>query len=159
MPSMLIACHSRGGNTMKLANAIAEGASAVAGVEVAVKRIAEVSADDLRGYDAILLGSPTYYGLPAAEVKKLIDDSVAYHGQLEGKVGGAFATSANIAGGNETTVMAILQALLIHGMVVQGTATGDHYGPVGIGSPDARAEAQGKAYGERLARLTKKLHA
>jgi len=155
---MLIACHSRGGNTMKLARAIAEGATSVAGVEVDVKPIAEVAPADLREYDAIILGSPTYYGLPAAEVKKLIDESVAYHGQLEGKVGGAFATSANIAGGNETTIVAILQTLLIHGMVIQGTATGDHYGPVGIGSPDQRAQSQAKAYGERLAKLTKRLH-
>jgi NAD(P)H dehydrogenase (quinone) len=156
---MLITCHSRGGNTKKVAEAIAEGASSVAGIDVEMKPITEVSAVDLRGYDAIIIGSPTYYGLPAAEVKKLIDDSVAYHGQLEGKVGGAFATSANVAGGNETTIMAILQALLIHGMVIQGTATGNHYGPVSIGAPDDRAASQARTYGERAAQLTKKLHA
>jgi NAD(P)H dehydrogenase (quinone) len=83
---------------------------------------------------------------------------VAFHGQLEGKVGGAFASSANIGGGNETTILAILEALLIHGMVVQGTSSGDHYGPVAIGRPDTRASGQCTAYGERVAALAKRLH-
>jgi len=155
---MLVAYHSRGGNTKKMAELVAEGASSVEGVEVDLKPVAEVKAEHLVGYDAILLGSPTYYGLPAANIKKLLDDSVAYHGQLEGKVGGAFASSANIGGGNETTIIAILEALLIHGMVVQGTSAGDHYGPVAIGAPDKRAAEQCKAYGGRAANLAKKLH-
>jgi NAD(P)H dehydrogenase (quinone) len=158
MARILIVYHSRGGNTKKLAESVAEGASTVAGAEVDLKAVADAAASQFIDYDAIVIGSPTYYGLPAAEVKKLLDESVAYHGQLEGKVGGAFATSANIGGGNETTIVAILHALLIHGMVVQGTSTGDHYGPVGIGAPDRRALDQSKTYGERVATLAKRLH-
>ncbi len=157
MAKMLVTYHSRGGNTRKMAEMIGEGASTVAGVEVVLKPVGEVKPEDLVGYDAVVIGSPTYYGLPAAAVKKLIDESVAFHGQLEGKVGGAFSSSANIGGGNETTIMAILQALLIHGMVVQGTSAGDHYGPVAIGAPDRRASDQCHAYGKRVALLTKKL--
>jgi multimeric flavodoxin WrbA len=63
-------------------------------------------------------GSPTYYGTMAWELKKLLDESVKFHGKLRGKVGGAFTSSANVGGGNETTVLDILKALLIHGMVV-----------------------------------------
>jgi len=158
MAKMLVMYHSRGGNTRKMAELVGEGASLVEGVEVALKSVSEVKPEELVDFDAILIGSPTYYGLPAAAIKKLFDDSVAYHGQLEGKVGGAFASSANIGGGNETTILAILQALLIHGMVVQGTSAGDHYGPVAIGAPDRRASDQCKAYGKRVALLTKKLH-
>jgi len=73
-------------------------------------------------------GSPTDYGHMAAELKKFIDDSMKFHGKLSGKVGGAFASSANVGGGNETTVRSILDAWLIHGMIVEGTAHGDHYG-------------------------------
>ena len=100
------------------------------------------------------MGSPVYYGTMAAELKALIDESVAFHGKLSGKVGGAFATSANVGGGNETTVMDILKALLIHGMVVPGSAQGDHYGPVAIGEPDERARAECRKLGELVGRLT-----
>ncbi|HUT32372.1 MAG TPA: NAD(P)H-dependent oxidoreductase [Planctomycetota bacterium] len=158
MPKMLIAYYSRGGNTRKMAELVHAGAAAANGVQVDLKPIAEVEPGSLLGYDAIVLGSPTYYGLPAAELKRLLDDSVALHGQLEGKVGGAFASSANIGGGNETTILAILQALLIHGMVVPGVPMGDHYGPVAIGAPDRRAGTQCREYGKRLAAITKKLH-
>ncbi|HPD14942.1 MAG TPA: flavodoxin domain-containing protein [Planctomycetota bacterium] len=158
MAKMLITYHSRGGNTKKMAELIQAGAQALNGLEVDLKPITCVTANELNGYDAVVIGSPTYYGLPASEVKKLLDESVALHGQLEGKVGGAFASSANVGGGNETTILAILQALLIHGMVVPGVPAGDHYGPVAIGSPDRRASAQCREYGKRLATLTKRLH-
>ncbi len=62
----------------------------------------------------------------AAEIKKFIDESVKFHGKLEGKVGGAFSSSAQIGGGNETTIMDILKTLLIHGMIIQGSSKGDH---------------------------------
>jgi len=158
MAKMLVTYHSRGGNTRKMAELVGEGGSAVEGVAVVLKPIGEVKPEELIDYDAIVIGSPTYYGLPAAPIKKLLDDSVAFHGQLEGKVGGAFASSANIGGGNETTILAVLDALLIHGMVIQGASAGDHYGPVAIGAPDRRASDQCKAYGKRVALLTRKLH-
>ena len=80
-----------------------------------------------------------------------------FHGRLAGKVGGAFSSSANVGGGNETTIRGILDALLIHGMIVQGVAAGDHYGPVSIGKPDERASNQCRIYGKRVAELAAKL--
>lgn len=158
MATMLVTYHSRGGNTKAMAELVAGAARDVDGVDVDLKPVGAVEVDSLEGYDAIVMGSPTYYGLPASSIKRLLDESVAFHGSLEGKVGGAFASSANIGGGNETTILAILHALLIHGMVVQGTSAGDHYGPVAIGKPDRRAEGQCKAYGRRVAELAKRLH-
>jgi len=105
----------------------------------------------------IIIGSPTYYGSMAAEVKQLWDDSVKFHGKLEGKIGAAFASSANIGGGNETTILDIVNAMLIHGMIIQGDPMGDHYGPVSIGAPDARAIKQCHKLGSRVAKLAKKL--
>jgi len=93
----------------------------------------------------------------AAEIKKLLDDSVKFHGKLEGKVGAAFASSANVGGGNETTILDILNAMLIHGMIVQGDWQGDHYGPVAIGAPDARANKECLRMGSRIARLVKRI--
>jgi NAD(P)H dehydrogenase (quinone) len=90
-------------------------------------------------------------------LKKLLDESVKHHRKLKGKVGGAFASSANIGGGNETTIDDILHALLIHGMIVQGEPTGDHYGPVAIGRPDARTFKNCDQHARNLAALTLKL--
>jgi NAD(P)H dehydrogenase (quinone) len=95
----------------------------------------------------------------AAEVKKVLDDSVQFHGELNGKVGGAFTSSGNPAGGNETTIFSILSALLIHGMIVKGTPEGSHYGPVAIGRFDRRAEEECRNYARELAKLTKTLWA
>jgi len=158
MAKILICYYSRSGNTKKMAYLIQKGAMEEDGVSVDTKDVKDVKVDDLKGYDCIVIGSPTYYGGMASQVKDLLDRSVKFHGQLQDKVGGAFSSSANIGGGNETTVMAILQALLIHGMVVGGDSSGDHYGPVSIDKPNKRVERMCVRYGKRLARLTKQLH-
>lgn len=157
MPKMLIGYYTRTRHTEHMAAAIAEGAKQNGGVEVDVKPVSQIHAKDLLAYDAIILGSPTYYGSMAAELKKLLDDTVAFHGQLAGRVGGAFASSANVGGGNETTILDILNALLIHGMAIQGMHSGDHYGPVAIGDVDDRARKICVTYGKMLAALTLKL--
>jgi NAD(P)H dehydrogenase (quinone) len=152
MAKVLITYLSATGNTEKMARLVAEGATK-AGAEVTVKPVTEVSPGDLIDYQAIIAGSPTYYGAPAAEIRKLFDDSVKHHGQLEGKVGAAFASSANIGGGNETTILSILQSMLIHGMIIRGNSKGDHYGPVSINAPDSRVERQCRHLGRRTAEL------
>jgi NAD(P)H dehydrogenase (quinone) len=158
MAKMLVCYYSRSGHTRKMAEAVAAGAGKVSGVSVDLKPVEQVKADDLLGYDAIMIGSPTYYGSMAAPIKQLFDDSVAFHGQLDGKVGGAFASSANVGGGNETTILDILNALLIHGMVVQGSPKGDHYGAVAVGSVDQRASGECLKHGQVVATLARKLH-
>jgi len=156
MAKALIIYYSRSGNTKKMAELIAQGI-AKENVEAAVKDVKEVKVDELLQYDALVVGSPTYYGTMCAEIKKLFDDSVKFHGKLDGKIGGAFASSANIGGGNETTILDILNAMLIHGMILKGDWQGDHYGPVAIGSPDARSTKQCVRFGSRIAQLVKKL--
>jgi len=153
---VLVAYYSRSGNTEAMARFVAEGAKN-AGAEVDLKKVGEFAVDELLEYDAIIIGSPTYYGAMSAEVKGLLDESVKFHGKLEGKVGGAFSSAANIGGGNETTIRGILDAMLIHGMVVRGNSQGDHYGPVAIGEPDERAEKQCRVLGERMAQLADRL--
>jgi NAD(P)H dehydrogenase (quinone) len=93
----------------------------------------------------------------AGPIKELFDEMVSWHGKLDGKVGAAFTSAANIGGGNETTVMGIIEVMLISGMVVQGDPQGDHYGPVSIGKPDDRVKRQCQRRGQRIAELTKKL--
>jgi NAD(P)H dehydrogenase (quinone) len=157
MAKVLIVFHSRAGSTAKMAEYVAEGVREVKGAEVVVKKVDDVQPQGLVEYDAIICGSPTYYGLMAAEIKTLFDKSVVVHGQLEGKVGGAFTSSANLAGGNETCLMSILQAMLIHGMVIQGTSQRDHYGPVALGKPDERAIGECRKLGRNVASLAVKL--
>ena len=128
-----------------------------AGLNTDCKAVEQISADQLTGYDAIVVGSPTYYGHMAGPVKQLFDETVSQHGRLDGKVGGAFSCSANLAGGNETTIIGIIEVLLVSGMIVQGDPQGDHYGPVAIGTPDQRAEQQCRRRGKRIAELTLKL--
>lgn len=42
-------------------------------------------------------------------------------------------------------------------MIVQGDWQGDHYGPVAIGAPDARANKECLRMGSRIARLVKRI--
>lgn len=156
MAKALVIYYSRGGNTKRMAEMIGEGIRK-GGVEAEIKDVKDVVVDSLLKYDCLVIGSPTYYGTMSAQIKKLLDDSVEFHGKLEGKIGGAFASSANIAGGNETTILDILNGLLIHGMIIQGDPKGSHYGPVAIGAPDERAGKECSRYGSRIAGLTKKL--
>ena len=156
MSKGLVVYYSRSGNTERMADIIAEAMNK-AGLDTDCKSVDNTSVKDLLAADAIVVGSPTYYGLMSFEIKKLFDESVSKHGQLDGKIGAAFSSSANIGGGNETTIMAILQMMLIHGMLIQGDAKGDHYGPVSIGQPDDRVEKMCKRQGQRIAELVKKL--
>ena len=156
MAKALVCYYSITRNTQKMAVKIAEVLRRE-GLDVDLKTVEETSADDLLRYDCLLFGSPTYYGSMAWPLKKLIDESVKFHGKLRGRVGGAFASSANVGGGNETTILDILNALLIHGMVVRGDYRGDHYGPVSIGRPDKRALGCCEAYAKNVAALAKKL--
>jgi len=156
MAKILVAYYSKTGHTEKMADAIEE-AIKEEGVEVTKKRIEDMKVDELLNFDGIVIGSPTYYGIMAWPIKKLIDESVKFHGKLSGKVGAAFSSSANIGGGNETVILSILEALLIHGMIVQGEARGDHYGPVAINEPDERAIKGCKKLGQNVANLVRRL--
>jgi NAD(P)H dehydrogenase (quinone) len=154
---VLIVYDSRSGNTEKMAHAVSEGVSEE-GLDVEVKRVEEASVDELPGVDGLILGSPVYYGLPTAKMKGFIDDSVKYHGKLDGKVGGAFASSGGTHTGAETTVMALNGALFIHGMVIQGTSGSNHYGAASVGAPDDKDIENCRKLGSRVANLVKKTH-
>jgi NAD(P)H dehydrogenase (quinone) len=95
----------------------------------------------------------------AAQLKKIFDEFVGVRKKMEGKVGAAFATSADPSGGKETTMMSIIQTMLIYGMVVVGdpmSATG-HFGVSCVGAPDGKIEDNGMKLGQRVAELAKKL--
>jgi len=156
---ILVLYYSRGGNTKKLAEAIARGVNKVEGVKAVLKRTDEVTKEDFLNSDGVIAGSPVHFGVMAAELKKVFDDFVGIRKQMEGKVGAAFATSGHHTGGKETTMMSIIQCLLIYGMIIVGdpmSASG-HYGVACVGSPDKEAEDNGEKLGQRVAEVAKKL--
>ncbi|MBW2011259.1 MAG: NAD(P)H-dependent oxidoreductase [Deltaproteobacteria bacterium] len=156
---VLILYFSKSGNTQKLAEAIAKGVEKVEGVNGVLKNTDEVTQEDFLASDGVIAGSPVYFGVMAAELKKVFDDFVGTRKKMEGKVGAAFATSGDLTGGKETVMMSILQTMLIYGMVIVGdpmSATG-HYGVACVGEPDTKTEENGMKLGQRVAELVGKL--
>src|SRR5262249_37056604 len=95
--NVLIAYHSVTGNTEKMAQGVAEGTSSVPGTNVVLKRVGEVTADDLLSADGVIVGSPVYFGNMAGEVKTFFDNWLLKFDfyrdfKMRNKVGGAFAT-------------------------------------------------------------------
>lgn len=127
------------------------------GAEATVCEVDNCAVDQLLDYDGIIAGSPTYYGILAGPLKDFFDRSVVHHGKLEGKVGGAFSSAGVLGGGSETTIISILQIMLVHGMIVQGQARGNHYGVAAVGKPDESAVEQCRQLGKRVGKLANKL--
>jgi NAD(P)H dehydrogenase (quinone) len=148
MPKVLIVYYSMYGHTLQLARAIEEGAASVDGTEVLFRRVAEfpevdkqidaseharatrerqkdvavATLDDLRACDALILGSPTRYGNMIAQVKALIDTTASLwsNGEMEGKVGACFTSTASTHGGQESTLLTMMNPLLHLGLVIVG---------------------------------------
>lgn len=155
---VLVLYYSRSGNTKKLAEEVAKGIEST-GVKAVLKNTEEVTKDDFRASAGIIAGSPVYFGVMAAELKKVFDDFVSVRKKMEDKVGAAFATGGHHTGGKETTIFSIIQCMLIYGMIIVGdpmSASG-HYGVACLGAPDKQAADDGFKLGARVAGLCKKL--
>jgi NAD(P)H dehydrogenase (quinone) len=156
---VLVIYFSRSGNTRKLAEAIAKGVEGEKGVTCALKAVSEVAGEDFLASAGIIAGSPVYFGTMAAELKQVFDKFVSIRKKMGDKVGAAFATSGDETGGKETTIMSIIQAFLIYGMIIVGDpldATG-HYGVACAGTPDEGTLENARKLGKRVAQLVKKV--
>ena len=142
MTKVLVLYYSSYGHVETMAAAVAEGARAVDGVEVTVKRVPElVPADvaknagfkldqespvaepgELGDYDAIVFGTPTRFGNMASQMRNFLDQTggLWMKGGLVGKVGSVFASTGTQHGGQETTITSFHTTLLHHGMVIVG---------------------------------------
>lgn len=155
---VLVMYYSRSGNTKKLAEAVAEGVTGVNDVKCVLKSATEVTKDDFLSSDGIIAGSPVYFGTVAAELKSVFEKFVGLRGRMDDKIGAAFATAGSPDGGKETTLMSIIQAMLVNGMIVVGDpmdATG-HYGVSCTGTPDKQTLGYAQKLGKRVALLVKK---
>ena len=158
---VLILFYSKGGNTRKLAERIAEGVNSVSGVQALLKTTQEVTKEDFVNSAGVIAGSPTYFGVMAWDLKRIFDEFVGIRRKMENKVGAVFATSGDPSGGKETVMMSIFQCLIIYGMIVVGDpmdATG-HYGVACAGAPDEKISENARKLGRRVAELCKKLGA
>ncbi|ACU62786.1 NAD(P)H:quinone oxidoreductase [Chitinophaga pinensis] len=195
MAKVAIIYYSQTGTTHLLAKAIEEGAKA-AGAETRLLKVketapdelwgnnpvwkqhieetsgvSEASNDDLEWADAIIFGSPTRYGLPAAQIKNFIDQTGALwaKGALTNKIGSSFTSTATLHGGQEATILALNTAFYHWGMIIVSPGyvepsqfqSGNPYGTSftsqnGKLDPDEIAITAAKLQGRRVAEIAAK---
>jgi len=143
---LLVLFYSTYGHIYRMAQAVAEGAREVAGVDVALKRVPETlppevlaamgaveaqkafaevpvaTVADLGDADAVIFGTPTRFGNMVGQMRQFLDATGGLwaQGKLVGKVGSVFSSSATQHGGQESTILSFHTTLLHHGMVVVG---------------------------------------
>jgi len=155
---ILVLYYSKGGNTRRLAEEVAKGVEST-GSAALLKNTAEVTKEDFVASAGIIAGSPVYFGVMAADLKRIFDEFVGVRRRMEDKIGAAFATGGHPTGGKETTILSILQVMLIYGMIIVGDpmeASG-HYGVGCVGAPDETVSLDAFKLGARVATLCKKL--
>jgi NAD(P)H dehydrogenase (quinone) len=197
MPKVLVLYYSTYGHIEKMAEAVAAGARDT-GASVDIKRVPELvpedtaraahfkldqaapiaRIDELEHYDAIIIGTGTRFGRITSQMAAFLDlaGPLWARGALNGKVGGAFASTATQHGGQETTLFSIITNLLHLGLIpvglpysFQGQMTlteitgGSPYGATTIAGSDgsrqpsenelAGARFQGKLIAETAAKL------
>jgi len=160
---ILVTYHSLSGNTERMAQAVAAGAKSVSGAQIILKRVGQVTAEDLFGADAVVVGSPVYWSNMSGEVKAFFDNWQFKFGvfpefKMKNKVGAAFTTGGQISSGKELTMLTILAAMLGNQMIVvsgggafgaSATTEGDSPGV------DDKEIAEAKYLGQRVADVTK----
>jgi NAD(P)H dehydrogenase (quinone) len=185
MAKIAIIYYSSTGHTYRMAESAAEGARA-AGAEVRLRKVVELAPDaaidsnpawrahveatrdipvatpdDLEWADGFLLGTPTRFGLPAAQLKQFIDQCGGkwFTGQLQNKAAGAFAGAGNQHGGQEATLLALQNIFYHWGSVIVPVgytdpllyaAGGNPYGNEPL--PEAKLAAA-RYQGQRVARF------
>ena len=142
MTKVLVLYYSSYGHLETMAGAVAEGAKSVRGTQVDIKRVPELvpddvakksgwkldqaapvaTVDDLIKYDAIIFGTPTRFGMMAAQMRSFLDQTggLWMSGGLIGKIGSVFTSTATQHGGQESTILSFHTTLLHQGMVIVG---------------------------------------
>ncbi|GMV55057.1 MAG: TrpR-binding protein WrbA [Betaproteobacteria bacterium] len=197
MAKVLVLYYSSYGHIEQMAAAVAQGARA-AGAEVDIKRVPETapedvakaahfkldqtapvaSVDELADYDAIIVGTGTRFGRMSSQLASFLDQAggLWMRGALNGKVGGAFTSTATQHGGQETTLFSIITNLLHFGMTIVGlpysfqgqmsleeVSGGSPYGATTISAGDGSRQpsenelAGARHQGELIAQTAKKL--
>jgi NAD(P)H dehydrogenase (quinone) len=143
---VLIVYYSLYGHIYKMAEAVAEGARSVEGVDAELRRVPETltkevlekmsaleaqkqqshvplcTVEELGDADAIIYGTPTRFGNMCGQMRQFLDATgqLWMRGALTGKVGSVITSSNTQHGGQESTILSFHITLLHHGMVVVG---------------------------------------
>jgi len=142
---VLILYYSGSGNTKKMAKAIAEAMKSSV-INVAVEDVGKFDISSLPKYEALVLGSPTYFSNVAWQIKKVIDESIVHYGsgKLKGKVAGIFTSAGTSRDGKDCLRMLEVALGFHHGMkVVQSILRVD-------GESDKEVEKKCQEYGKKL---------
>lgn len=80
----------------------------------------EATLDDLDWADVIILGTPTRYGLPTAQLKQFVDSTGPLWGagKLVNKVATSFTSAGTAHGGQETTITALNNTFYHWGCII-----------------------------------------
>ena len=159
--TVLVTYHSASGNTEQMAQGVAEGVKVVSDTTVVLKRVGDVTGNDLLSSDAIIVGSPVYFGNMSGEVKTFLDNwtlkfDVFRDRKMRNKVGGAFATGGSASNGKEVTILTLLGAMLINQMIV--VSGGGGFGASATTGPDSpgvdeKEMAEARDLGKRVAEI------
>jgi NAD(P)H dehydrogenase (quinone) len=122
VPSVLIAYYSGSGNTQTMAEAVASGVEQVEHVNYTIKRVDEVSPEEVLNASAIILGSPVYNANMAPEVQEFINSWPFAGRPLKDKIGAVFVTGGGFSIGEESVMFGMIRAMLVHGMLILGGA-------------------------------------
>ena len=164
---VLVTYHSLSGNTERMAEAVVDGVKSVPGTEALLKRVGQVTADDLFSSDAVVVGSPVYWSNMSGEVKTFFDNWQFKFGvfpefKMKNKIGAAFAVGGQVSSGKEVTMLTILAAMLGNQMIVvsgggafgaSATTEGDSPGI------DKKELADAKELGRRVAEIAARFKA
>ena len=164
---ILVLYDSFTGNVEQMARLVADGASAMAGVEVRLRKVdgeGELRAlpEDVLWADGLAVGSPTNMGLLSWKMKRFWDDDMRPHWmKIDGKIGCAFSSAGGWGGGMELACQSVLTLLMNFGFLIFGVtdyASRDltlHYGAVSAKGPaDEPAKEACRLLGHRLAAWT-----
>ncbi len=131
--------------------------------------VEEATLDDLEWADAMIFGSPTRYGLPAAQVKQFMDTtgSLWAKGKLVNKIMSSFCSVATLHGGHEMTITAMNTVGYSWGAIIVAPSyadpiqfqAGNPYGASFVSNngqlkPDETARAAARFQGKRVAEVT-----
>ena len=144
--NVLIVYYSMYGHIRRMAEAVKEGADGVNGATVRICRVQETlpeevlikmgaleaqkvqanvpvcEVEDLVWADAIIFGTPTRFGNMCGQMRQFLDSTGGLwaKGELVGKVGSVFTSSATQHGGQESTILSFHITLLHQGMIIVG---------------------------------------
>jgi len=158
MGKILILYYSKEGSTKKMAEYVREGVQQIPLHEIRFRSVNEASQEDLIWCNGMAVGSPTYLGTVAAEMKKFWESCLPVWQKIDGKIGCAFSSQGGWGGGAELTCQALGTIMMNFGILFFGVTDyvahqyTAHYGSIQAGKPRLEKEiASCRIIGKRLA--------